>query len=105
MIVKWSCHRCGTLTARLIDEQENVVATLGNHNVNSVHDWEDLTFAIPAGVRGRSLRLEISFSGDGATDIDELRFVPEPSSVTMLWAGAAMLGLLFRARHRAGRVE
>jgi hypothetical protein len=95
----------GTLTARLIDEQENVVATLGNHNVNSVHDWEDLAFAIPVGVRSRSLRLEISFSGDGATDIDELRFVPEPSSVTMLWAGAAMLGLLFRARHRAGRVE
>ncbi len=46
-------------------------------------------------------------AGEGSTaaiGILKLTFAPEPSSSMMLGAGAALLGLLFCARRRAGRV-
>ena len=73
-----------------------MVATLGSHDVDIAHDWEALSYAVLAAVRGRILRLEISFSGAGAADIDELRFVPEPSSAALL----AFAILLMAARRR-----
>lgn len=81
---------------------------LSNHTivdlaVPTATDWESLAFPIPAAQRGETFTvlLELDGGGDGVgaiVDIDNLRFIPEPSQHLMLIAGLLVLFVIRNER-------
>jgi hypothetical protein len=72
-------------------------------SLQSPTGWVPLSFPIPPEHVGhtRTLRLAIEGNGDGVesiVDLDDVRFVPEPSSEALLTAGIAALLALGRSR-------
>jgi len=111
------------LVIKFTDELTN--QTIVDLAVDAATDWETLAFPIPAAHIGATfaISLELDGGGDGVAsivDIDNLRFIPEPSQHLMLVAG--LVGLIVtrlghkprlprrpissnRARRRRGRLR
>jgi len=77
--------------------------TIVDASLASITAWESVSFPVFAADTDRTvtLRVEIDGAGDGVeaiVDIDNLHFVPEPTSTLMLSAGLAVLLLIGHRR-------
>ncbi len=71
-------------------------------------DWEIVSFEVPVASAGRTQTIRFALEGGGngveaIVDLDDLRFVPEPSGALLLAAGGA--GLFGLAHRREARRE
>jgi hypothetical protein len=90
------------LVIRFADElAEHTIVDIA---VNAATSWETLVFPVPAQHLGHSYTIELALDDGGdavgsIVDIDNLRFVPEPSETLMLVSG--LLGLIVVGRKRS----